>query len=99
MERQQAIRIINQLLDEYKRTELNWNLGGKQEIYWDSDYRHCIEGEAEWKPCFDTRYLGDEEQIMGVLEPELYNLDCHVLTYSDDGEKLIKAEIITEYDL
>lgn len=98
MERQQAIRIINQLLDEYKRTELNWNLGGRQEIYWDCDINTTIAGDALWRENFETRTVGDEEQPMELLEPTLEELECHILTY-EDGERLVNDELITIYDL
>ena len=99
MDNEQAIRIICQLLDEYKNKELNWNLGGKQEIYYDVNRQTTITGEAEWEARFETRTVGDEEQPMELLEPTLEELECHILTYGEEEVFPINDELITLNDL
>lgn len=97
MDKQQAIRIINQLLDEYQRNEDNWEITPEQEIYWEG-LNYTIEGTATWSECSACYDVGDEQIPYEYFEPELRKLDCHLMLFDDDGEP-IKDILIDENEL
>ena len=101
MDKQQAIKIINQLLDQYRWDESNWEPTPKQEIFWESYNDHetyTIEGTAHWQECCTTRTVGDEEIPVEFFEPTLSSLDCHLMTFDINGNP-IEDILICDSDL